>query len=80
MIETQVSKRHKHQREEEEEEEEEKERRVNNVTIYTNLASSGKLMEGYMPLSYYKINIFFSILILEQSPLLLFVSLSYKFY
>ena len=29
---------------------------------------------------FYKINLFFSIFILEQSPLLLFIFLSYKFY
>ena len=76
-IETQVSKRHKHKREEEEEE---KERRVKGVTICTNLASSSKLMKGYRPLLFYKINIFSLFLILGQSLLLLFVSLSYKFY
>ena len=71
---TQVSKRDKHKGEEER-----RERRVNNVTICTNLASSDELVERDTPL-FYKINLFFFVLILGQSPLLLFVSLSYKFY
>ena len=54
--------------------------RVKSVNIYTNLSFSDELSEGEIPPLFYKINLFFSIEILGQSPLLLFVSLFYKFY
>ena len=54
-IETEASKRDKHKREEEEEEE--RERRVNSVTTCTNLASSGELVEGYIPLYFLRLTL-----------------------
>ena len=53
-IETEASKRDKHKREEEEEE---RERRVNSVTTCTNLASSGELVEGYIPLYFLRLTL-----------------------
>ena len=45
-----------------------------------NLSLLRQACEGIYALLSYKINLFFSIYILEQSPLLLFVTFSYKFY
>ena len=75
-IETQVSKRDKHKKGRRRRERKESEQ----CNYLYKLSLLRRACGGrYTPL-FYKINLFFSILILGQSPFLLFISLSYKFY
>ena len=63
---------------------EKKRERERKESEYCNYLYNLSLLEqacgGKYALLFYKINLFFSILILRQNPLLLFISLSYKFY
>ena len=62
------------------ERERERERESEQCNYLYKFSLLGHVRGGIYVLLFYKINIFFSILILGQSPILLFVSFSYKFY
>ena len=74
---TEVSKRDISTKKREREREREESEQCNYLYKFSLL---GHVRGGIYVLLFYKINIFFSILILGQSPILLFVSFSYKFY
>ena len=67
-------------REKKKQKEEHWEKRVNIITFYTNLVSSGELVESLIHICFLIQSLFFLVAVLRQSPLLLFILSSYKFY
>ena len=53
---------------------------MNSITFYIDLISSGELVESWILLYFLIQTLFFLVAVFEQTPLLLFIPSSYKFY